>query len=67
MPSPASMAARAERITFTQISMEIVDDNRYRPHMEPEKIHIFPVCIFLGKRTPESLLGRVRDDSKGGR
>lgn len=51
----------AERITFTQISMEIVDDNRYRPHMEPKNIHIFPVCIFLGKRTPESPLGRIRD------
>jgi hypothetical protein len=41
--------------------MEIVDDRRYRPHGDAHASHIFPACIFVDRRTPESRLGRIRD------
>lgn len=53
--------ATVERVSFTNISMEIIDDNRYRRHDEPAHIHIFPICVFTGRRTPKSPLGVLRD------
>ncbi len=53
--------ALVERVSCTNISMEIVPDNRYRPQDEPYFIHIWPICIFVDRRTPESRLGRIRD------
>ncbi len=53
--------ATIERVTLSNVSMRIVPDNRYRPHMEPLNLHVFPLCIFVGQRTPQSRIGTLRD------
>lgn len=50
-----------ERISFTDISMRIVADQRYRPHMEAFNCHLFPICFFVGQREDASPVGTLRD------
>ena len=53
--------AMVERVSCTNVSMEIISDDRYRRNRGPHFLHIWPFCVFIDRRTPRSRLGRIRD------
>lgn len=56
-----------ERVTCSNLSIELASDkNVYRSHGGPHEIHIFPFCVFVDRRRPESRLGVLRDLSFSG-
>ncbi len=53
--------ATVERVTVSDVSMEIVPDFRYRNVDESYFQHVWPMAVYVDRRTPESPLGRIRD------
>ncbi len=53
--------ATVERVTVSDISMEIVPDFRYRKNDEPYFQHAWPISLYVDRRHPESPLGCIRD------
>ncbi len=53
--------ATVERVTYSNLSMTIIDDNRYRTIDEPYFLHTWPICFFVSRRHADSRLGTIRD------